>query len=497
MLLMQEKDIPSEKSSSELFKTLRENFYYTNYFTNAESLEIESLISSKKNVEAIDLISSMLSERNKNIFEKRNFASQFSKLANVYDNEKNTIKAREYYLKSLSFDHTSNDAAQVFFNLGTLERNAGNNELAAKYFRQASALGATGTAQQNIADLLFDTEQYVEAIRQYEELKKNVQNDSLKKLFEERIIIAKLRSDNLLGANPLADEFKKNYPNDTTGNARLEIERARYFIRQSNLQTSAKILDGLLVKKVNNNIIAEALYWKGKIFEAKEKPDSAEKMYRRAISVSTTADVIPRAILSLGNIAYNNEQYDSAVSLYQRVLGFQDKANDILPLAMSNLIEAFQSLRLFDAALKATRDFIAAFPNDESVLSKRINIGVLYTRLGYYEQAVVHFQKLLDDYGTEIEAEVRYDIGETYYYKEDFQQAILEFLKVPYLVTKKTKIDWTATSLYMAGQSYEKLSKYDNAIDMYQQIIDRSGIDAMFKASAKKEIDRVKNILKK
>lgn len=78
----------------------------------------------------------------------------------------------------------------------------------------------------------------------------------------------------------------------------------------------------------------------------------------------------------------------------------------------------------------------------------------------------------------------------------DYQQAILEFLKVPYLVTKKTKIDWTATSLYMAGQSYEKMSKYDQAIGMYQQIIDRPGIDETFKAAAQKEINRVRALIK-
>ena len=39
----------------------------------------------------------------------------------------------------------------------------------------------------------------------------------------------------------------------------------------------------------------------------------------------------------------------------------------------------------------------------------------------------------------DLEAELRYYIGEAYFYKGDYQQAILEFLKVPYLVTKKTK----------------------------------------------------------
>ena len=44
----------------------------------------------------------------------------------------------------------------------------------------------------------------------------------------------------------------------------------------------------------------------------------------------------------------------------------------------------------------------------------------------------------------------------------------------------------------MAGQSYEKMGKYDQALNMYQQIVDKPGIDATFKAAAQKEIARVK-----
>jgi tetratricopeptide (TPR) repeat protein len=104
---------------------------------------------------------------------------------------------------------------------------------------------------------------------------------------------------------------------------------------------------------------------------------------------------------------------------------------------------------------------------------------------------------LIEAGNTDLEAELRYYIGEAYYYKGEFQQAVLEFLKVPYLVTKRGKIDWISTSYYMAGQSYEKMSKYDQAMTMYKQIIDRKDTDAQFKTAAQKEVDRVKAILKK
>mgnify|MGYP003342741751 CR=1 FL=1 len=133
----------------------------------------------------------------------------------------------------------------------------------------------------------------------------------------------------------------------------------------------------------------------------------------------------------------------------------------------------------------------------DRILDKKIKIGSLYTKAGYYDQAIQHFQGILDEAGSLLEAEIRYDIGEAYYGKGDYAQAILEFLKVPYLVTKQGKVDWTATSFYMAGQSYEKMSRFEEAIGMYQQIVDRPGIDATFKAAARKEIDRVKQLTNK
>jgi tetratricopeptide (TPR) repeat protein len=170
---------------------------------------------------------------------------------------------------------------------------------------------------------------------------------------------------------------------------------------------------------------------------------------------------------------------------------------ELLRAAMSNLIGTYETANINDAALSLTRRYLERFPNAEDTFDKRIKIGILYQRLGYYDQSVLHLQELLNEAGSDLEGEIRYYIGEAQYAKGDYRQAILEFLKVPYLVTKKGKVDWTATSLYMAGQSYERMGKHEQALTMYQQIIDRPAIDATFKAAAQKEIDRVKTVLTK
>jgi len=53
-------------------------------------------------------------------------------------------------------------------------------------------------------------------------------------------------------------------------------------------------------------------------------------------------------------------------------------------------------------------------------------------------------QSLIEGGNSDLEAELRYYIGESNFYKGDYQQAILEFLKVPYLVTQRG-LKWTGS----------------------------------------------------
>ena len=74
--------------------------------------------------------------------------------------------------------------------------------------------------------------------------------------------------------------------------------------------------------------------------------------------------------------------------------------------------------------------------------------------------------------------------------------AILEFLKVPYLAAPNAVIDWAAQAYYMAGKCYEQLNKPNEAIAMYQKIVDKPHTDPTFVTGAEREINRVKTLLK-
>lgn len=387
---------------------------------------------------------------------------------------------------------------QAYAALGLIARAEGNVERASSYFRKAAA-GASGTGEQSIllADQLFQTEQYAEAAKQYVQLSQLNAAADARNNYLERGIVSYLKADNLAEADKLLAANKAAFEKDKEAQAEFSFERGSALYRAKDYTTAKKMFDKVADDYEKTRFGPWGYYYLGKILEVSNKLQEAAKKYDQTIETFPNSDVIPRVLLSLGNMHFNAERFEEAIKYYQRILETADSTNDILPFAMNNLIEAYESTKLYDAAIKTVRQFLDHYPNDESVTDKRIKLGTLLTKAGYYDQAVANFQSILNEGESSLEAELRYDIGEAYYNKGDYQQAILEFLKVPYLVSKRGKVDWIATSFYMAGQSYEKISKFDEAVSMYQQIIDRSGIDATFKAGARKEIDRVKQLTKK
>ena len=400
-------------------------------------------------------------------------------------------------------DQISDRAGQAYYALASLAKSENNIDAATMYLQNVSRITAqTGGQGASVAletaELLFRQEKYSSAIVKYQEAAVQAQNDSLKQYAQSRVIVSYFRLDHLDEADKRAVAFvKANHANAYSYAAEYEFERGKYLVRKEDFVKAKDRFDNVVLSYRGTNIVPEALFWIGHVYESDQKMKQAVQIYDSLVRNFPNNKILPRARLSLGNAYYSLEQWDNASKQYRFILDHEQSSPELVPLAMSNLIMTYKEMELFDGALELTRKYIERFPGDSDLVDKKIDMGVLYQKLGYYDQSILQLQSLIETGNADIEAELRYYIGEAYYSKGEFQQAVLEFLKVPYLVAKRGKIDWISTSYYMAGQSYEKMSKYDQALTMYKQIIDRKDTDTQFKTAAKKEIDRVKAIVKK
>ncbi len=475
-----------------LLQRATDEFFYTPAAREAERLLASCALESGDAAGAVTLYRALVDSDDVSAFPREGRDTLLVALAAATEKKGDRQEAAKIYHRSIASASDPSVTSKAFYALGSLAKGEGDPHRAASYFKQAAALGGAGSATPEIAELLFQSEQYAEAAKQFTQLAAAADSAALAQRYQSRAVVATYRMDKLPEAQKLTDEFEKRFGKQKAALAEFAYEKGLSYFRKEEYTSAKKVFSELAGEYDETRFGPWGEYYLGKILEVSNALEEAAKQYTKILTKSPASDVVPRVHLSLGNMHFNAERFEDAIRHYQAITAQPELAGDILSYAMNNLIEAYESTKLYDNALRTARDYIERFPNDESIIDKKIKIGTLYTKTGYYDQAILHLQSILDEAGSLLEAEIRYDIGEAYYDKGDYQQAILEFLKVPYLVARQGKVDWTATSFYMAGQSYEKMSHFDDAIGMYQQIIDRSGLDATFKSAARKEIDRVR-----
>ncbi len=409
----------------------------------------------------------------------------------------NAPEAKRFLMAVLAREQTGQSAGEAFTALGMIYRAEGLRETATSYFRQAESAAPGRGVTRDIADLLFENGDFRSAAREYAQLSATAQGDTERQYFDSRLIIAQIRNGQAQEAEKAIAAFGGKYRETTDDIALFDLEKGLALFRAENYAAAMKAFQHVADKYEDSPSGPTAGYWIGKTLEATDKPGEAVAQLEKLLTDHPQAAVATRVNFALGNLYYAREKWDQAIKHYRTVVDDPHPDQELLPSAMSNLIETYEVAGAYDGAMTLTRRYLELYPNAEDALDKKIKIGILYDNLGYFDQATLHLQSLLDEAGSDLEGEIRYYIAEANYHKGDYQQAILDFLKVPYLVTKKGKIDWTANSLYMSGQSYEKMGRYDQALTMYQQIVDRTGIDETFRSAARKEIDRVRTVLKK
>ena len=481
------------------FEQLRTKYFYSNRATECVGVLAESYQKTNQFDKAIALYRQQLDRLSSPLQTNSKGRLQIVfQLGRTYDAAHDTTNARKEYLDLVNEDGHSADASEAYARLAAFEKQNGRNDASIQYFEKSVAAKRTAASTAELASLYFANNDYQKAIDEYETLAElNDADSSMIRSGKMNVIIALYRSGKEKDVDHKIEEFLRAYGSTKADLAEFEFEKAMALYREEEPDRALAILKTFPSKYDSTETLPQACFWIGKILETKELPDSALKQYDLVMRTFPRSAILPKVYLALGNIYFFKENYDEAVKYYRLVVDKPDLSPDILPFAMSNLIEAYKELALYDGALEPTRSFIEKYPNDESILDKKVDLGVLYQKLGYYDQAIVQLQALLETTNKDFESEIRDYLGESYFDKGEYQQAILEFLKVPYLITKKTKIDWTPNSYYMSAQSYEKMGKFDQALNMYQQIIDKPGIDPAFKTAAQKEINRVKSAVKK
>lgn len=383
----------------------------------------------------------------------------------------------------------------VYYALGHIFKEEGKTSLAASYLKRTGNAALSQRARLEAADLALDAGRFDDAVREYDALATPAASRMDRSYALSRAVVALYRAGKVTDADKRAADFRAEFSDAEPVFEEFELERGKHLFRQKLYDKAEDVFDDLSDSD-SPGVASMASFWMAKVDEAQSRNTEAEEGFNKVVKKHPGTAAAVEASLALARMAMRAEKYDAAALNLKTVIDAPSLSQATLKEALNSLIVCYEELHIFDAAVEMTKRYLDAYPNDPTAFRKRVNLGVYYYQLGYFQQAVLHFENLLPQASSDDQAEIRYYIGESYYYKGDYTQAALEFLKVPYLVVRKTEIDWTASAYYMAGQSYEKQSKFQLAIDMYQKIVTTPGLDARFKAQAQKEIERVQSLIR-
>ena len=320
-----------------------------------------------------------------------------------------------------------------------------------------------------LADVQFDLGVYQEALANYRRALQARSNDRA-------ALMGEIVSIYRLGRAPEAQVKERSLrdmgPLTAEDEVRLAIERGYALFRGRDFDGAIVAFSQVVEQNPESDWADDALLAQGKVAAASGRLEPAVQAFERLMRTYPSSTLCQEAAFELGNVYLRSQYFEQAVDAFNRALE-QDTTSRFVPDAMWNMTLSYENMQRFDSAVRTMRSFISRFPDHERIPRLHTKIGLDLNRLGEFRSAITAFEIALELVSGEDEAEVRFNMGEAYFMMGNYQQAVVEWLKLAY--HSQSQSDFAVTARYRAAMANERMGQYDDARRLYGQIITSRG----------------------
>lgn len=406
-------------------------------------------------------------------------------------------RARQSLLRYLTLSQNPAYQAESLLLMGRMAAEEEDYESALLHFAlvKEDAADSYYQATEVAADIHFLQGEYADAQKKYDILL------GLESSADKTVVFAGQRARCMVqqglttAAENEAVALKANYkshPQLDNQLAAIEYEKASVAFSRKRFDSAINTCKNIMKKYKNTEFADDAQYLTGRAYTLLNKAEDALKEFDKLLKNYPESDLITNVYLTISQIYFRTDQTQEALSALQLAVN-SARTPQASKVAMSELISGQKKMGIWDGVLKNAREYAQKYPNANDVLDKKVTIGNALVRLNRFNDAIEYLKKLKLAVNSEMEPEIQFYIGEAFFNSGQYDDAINEFLKIP-LLSPKTKLPWEATAFYWAGQSYEKLGRTTDARRMYQEIVDRPGIERELKLEARRLIDKLNNM---
>ena len=407
-----------------------------------------------------------------------------------------TRLAKSFYRKYLQKETISNNSANAAFALLSMKKADGGAKQTKPLLRSLIAKKwdreITSKFHEMLAEIYFDDEDYPLARSEYE-IAKGLLQDKNSKKFILKILSCYYREGKLIDAERVEAGFKSKYLNGATDEERslLLFERGSYYVRESQFPAAKRHFKEIVTNFPESSYGALSGFELSLIDIEEDKKQDALNRLIKLEDDYPESDLITKVYLTIGQLFTSVQQYNNAIRYFKKTIDHPNSGQS-KEIAHRNLVRAFEEAGFLDPALTTAQTYLELYPNSKNLFAMKMKIGNLLMNVGDYDKATEHWESLLPYAESESSAEILFWTGESYFNKGEYARAITEYLKVSFF-GKPTKLDWSASAWWKAGNAYEELGEFSKSVLMYDRIILEKGAVSDYGRFAQQRIDSLRS----
>ena len=335
------------------------------------------------------------------------------------------------------------------------------------------------------AEILLETAEYEEALKGFDRAIKMSGTDSC------RVMAGKVRA--LLGLK------KSSSASDQLALFLEHCSRSGYAPSLLLDKGVAEVNDGFMDSAV------KTLSSLGKLFpESKEAVDAryylalcdmkrggykdAVKKLQSFIKDAPYSPLVSKAYFKIASAQYIQRNLNLAAHYYS-LAAESAPDGDSEFAALDNLGKVYQELEDWEKAAGVWKKMAEKYPADKNIVETLFNLGFCYGRMGRYDLAYEVYNRIPDVTSSEEQqGRAHYWSGVSLKNMKRYKDAVMEFLRVPYL---KTGGMWGVTSKLEAASCYEKMGSYGEAEKLCNEVISKYGKGSNWGRLAAKALERI------
>jgi tetratricopeptide (TPR) repeat protein len=196
----------------------------------------------------------------------------------------------------------------------------------------------------------------------------------------------------------------------------------------------------------------------------------------------------PKLHLKLGNVLVRESRVSESLLHYQEAAETTADSSAAF-MSLKNLGIAYQDLKRWRDAERVWTQMLNRFPASDYAAEAALNIARCKMEYGDYRGAISAYEQSLPLLDSEAKARAFYWMGTSYERLEDYQSAVVQFLKVPYLASGGGL--WVVTAELKAAECYTRIERNDAAREIYNRVIQKYGAGSNWGRLAKRGLDSI------